>query len=76
MDNILNQLNFDLLACRYLQRIDAVITPRNIAKVRDIFKNDSDTLLDSILGIDEARKINSEDHTVSVTKIKRRKKAA
>jgi len=76
VDEILNQINFDLLACRYLKQIDAAITPPNIAKAREIFKNDSDALLDTILSIDEVRKASGKDYIVSVTKIKRRKKKA
>jgi len=74
--NVLKQVNFDLLACRYLKQIDAAITPGNIATAREIFKNDADSILDSILDIDEVRKASGTDHIVSVTKIKRRKKKA
>ena len=76
MNELLKQLNFDILACQYLERIDAVVSPANLAKARELFQNDSDLILDSIIGIDQARAINSEDHTVSVSKIRRRKKKA
>ena len=76
MEKLLKQVSFDLMACRFLERIDAAVTPGNLSKARELFNNDSDLILDSIIGLDQARAINSEESTISVYKIKKRRKKA
>ena len=76
MDKLLDQVNFDLLACRYLDRIDAAVSRKNLTRARVLFNNDTESILDAITGVDLARAINSEEHTILVSKTKRRKRKA
>jgi len=76
MDDLLNKVNFDLLTLEYLQRIEAKVNNHNLGLVRDIFNNNPDDLLDSIINIDEVRKSASGQVIILRKKVKRFKKAA
>jgi len=74
MDSLLNQVNFDLLTCQYLEQIKAAISPANLAKARELFQNDPDLILDAIFGIDEVRKISIDRRTIGRIKQNKRYK--
>ena len=76
MENILKQLDFDEQALTFLQKIEAVDTSQNLATCRRTFNNDKDLLLDSILNLDEVRKVEGENTIILMKKVKRHRKVA
>ena len=75
MENLIKQLNFDILAMKYLQKIDAAVTAENLNTCRTVFQNNIDTLLDAVLGVDTARAVDSSE-VENTRKIRRHKRKA
>jgi hypothetical protein len=71
MESLLKQLNYDIMSMEYLARIDAKLNPANLQVIRNYFNNDSDTLLDAILSMDECRKAKGNVIIEQFRKVKR-----
>lgn len=55
------QIDFDILAVNFLNRIDASINSKNLSTARNIFENSQDLIIDKILDIDELRKAKTKE---------------